>query len=81
MMPSSKATATTDYAASNLNPYGNAAVAGNQVVHIAMTFENVSPDLDGQGHERPGLGRERSRHHASARHRRERGRARHVKGP
>jgi hypothetical protein len=47
MMPSSKATATTDYAASNLNPYGNAAVAGNQVVHIAMIFENVSPDLDG----------------------------------
>ena len=46
-MPSSKATATTDYAASNLNPYGNAAVAGGQQVYLCLTFDNVSPDLDG----------------------------------
>jgi hypothetical protein len=47
MMPSSKATATTDYAASNLNPYGNAAVVGGQQVTLHITFEAVSPDLDG----------------------------------
>jgi hypothetical protein len=46
-MPSTKAQATTDAAASNLNPYGNQAVAGNQVVQILLTYENVSPDLDG----------------------------------
>jgi hypothetical protein len=46
-MPSSKATATTDAAAANLNPYGNAAVAGGQQVHLHLTFDGVSPDLDG----------------------------------
>ena len=46
-MPSTKAQATTDAAASSLNPFGNQAVAGNQVVQILLTFENVSPDLDG----------------------------------
>jgi hypothetical protein len=46
-MPSSKATATTDYAAANLNPNGNAAVIGGQQVYLHLTFENVSPDLDG----------------------------------
>ena len=46
-MPQTKAAATTDLAAANLNPYGNAAVIGGQQVHIHITFENVSPDLDG----------------------------------
>jgi hypothetical protein len=47
MMPSTKAQATTDYAAATLNPTGNLAVIGGQQVHIHLTFENVSPDLDG----------------------------------
>jgi hypothetical protein len=46
-MPQNKANATTDLAAANLNPFGNQAVAGGQQVHISLTFENVSPDLDG----------------------------------
>ena len=46
-MPQSKANMTTDLAAAGLNPYGNQAVAGGQQVHIHITFENVSPDLDG----------------------------------
>jgi hypothetical protein len=46
-MPQNKANATTDLAAANLNPFGNVAVAGGQQVHISLTFENVSPDLDG----------------------------------
>jgi hypothetical protein len=46
-MPQNKANATTDLAAANLNPFGNLAVAGGQQVHISLTFENVSPDLDG----------------------------------
>jgi hypothetical protein len=46
-VPQTKAAATTDAAASSLNPNGNQAVYGGQTVQILMTFENVSPDLDG----------------------------------
>ena len=46
-MPQSKANMTTDLASANLNPMGNQAVAGGQQVYIHITFEGVSPDIDG----------------------------------
>lgn len=38
-MPQGKAAAKTDMQATNLNPNATQAVAGGQVVHIALTFE------------------------------------------
>jgi hypothetical protein len=47
-MPRSYANAAADAAASNLNPTGNLAVAGGQVVQLLITYETGrNPDLDG----------------------------------
>ena len=46
-MPRTKANAETDMQAANLNPFGNTAVAGGQIVHLHINYVGVSPDIDG----------------------------------
>lgn len=46
-MPQTNANMITDLQAAGLNPSGNAAVAGGQQVHVHLTVEGVSPDIDG----------------------------------
>jgi hypothetical protein len=46
-MPQTNANTITDLQASSLNPNGNQAVAGGQQVHVHLTVDGVSPDIDG----------------------------------
>ena len=46
-MPQTNANMITDLQASNLNPFGETAVAGGQQIHVHLTVEGVTPNLDG----------------------------------
>ena len=46
-MPQANAAMITDLQASALNPLGETAVVGGQQIHIHLTVEGVTPNLDG----------------------------------
>jgi hypothetical protein len=46
-MPQTNANMITDLQASSLNPLGETAVAGGQQIHLHLTVDGVTPNLDG----------------------------------
>jgi hypothetical protein len=46
-VPQTNANMITDLQASNLNPFGEVAVAGGQQIYIHLTVDGVTPNLDG----------------------------------
>jgi hypothetical protein len=46
-VPQTNANMITDLQAASLNPYGEVAVAGGQQIHVHLTVDSRTPDLDG----------------------------------
>jgi hypothetical protein len=46
-VPSTNAETITDLQAAGLNPNGNQAVVGGQMIQLLLNVQGVSPDIDG----------------------------------